>query len=110
MRSSRAHPFPPKLGYADAERIRERHAAGESARTLAREYSISVSCLYDVLRRRSYAGRLVIQVTESEMRKLTALAERTGASREQVASALLRSRLAQIPSAPTGPELRESDV
>lgn len=103
MRRARAHPFPPKLGYNDAERIRERYDRGESARVLAREFGISVSCLYDVVRGKSYAGRLVIVVTGPEMKKLAALAERTGASREQVASAILRSRLAQLPSVPSSP-------
>lgn len=98
MRRPTAHPFQSKLGYADAERIRQRYAEGESARALAREFSISVSCLYDVLRRRSYAGKLVIQLTESEMRKLDALAARAGGSREQIATAILRVRLTQVPS------------
>lgn len=101
MNRRRAHPFPPKLGYDDAERIRVRYSAGESARALAREYGISVSCLYDIIRRRSYSGRLVVHLTDGEMQKLDALAEKTGAAREQVASAILRSRLAQIPP-PTG--------
>lgn len=108
MRRARAHPFPPKLGYADAERIRERYAAGESARALAREYSISVSCLYDVVNRRSHAGRVVVVLMSSEMAKLDGIAEKTGATREQVASAILRSRLAQIPSAPVSSDLRRS--
>ena len=63
MTRPRAHPFPPKLGYEDAERIRERYGNGESARALAREYEISVSCLYDVIRRKSYAGRVVVVLT-----------------------------------------------
>lgn len=98
MRRTPAHPFQPKLGYADAERIRQRYAKGESARALAREFSISVSCLYDVLRRRSYAGKLVVQVTESEMSKLDALAARAGGTREQIATAILRARLSQVRS------------
>lgn len=102
MRPPRAHRFPPKLGYEDAERIRERYGNGESARALAREYEISVSCLYDVIRRRSYAGRLVVRLTGGEMQKLAALASQTGATREQVASAVLRSRLAQISIARDG--------
>lgn len=103
MRRAQAHPFAPKLGYDDAERIRERYDRGDSARVLAREFGVSVSCLYDVVRGKSYAGRLMVVLTGSEMQKLAALAERTGASREQVASAILRSRLAQIPSVPSGP-------
>lgn len=99
MRPRRQHPFPPKLGYEDAERIRERYGRGESARTLAREFEISVSCLYDVLSRKSYAGRVVVVLTDSEMAKFETLAKRTGATREQVATAILRSRLAQV-SAP----------
>lgn len=102
MTRPRAHPFPPKLGYEDAERIRERYGSGESARALAREYGTSVSCLYDVIRRKSYAGRIVAILTGSEMAKLDALAEKTGATREQVASAILRSRLAQITLAKDG--------
>lgn len=99
MRRTRLHPFPPKLGYDDAERIRDRYGRGESARALAREFGISVSCLYDVIHRKSYAGRVVVHLTDGEMQKLDALAEKTGAAREQVASAILRSRLAQIPLA-----------
>lgn len=93
-----AHPFAPKLGYEDAERIRDRYSLGESPRALAREFGISVSCLYDVVRGKSYAGRLVVQVTGAEMQKLEALAERTGGTREHVATAILRARLSQIPS------------
>lgn len=96
MSRPRAHPFPPKLGYDDAERIRERYGRGESARALAREFGISVSCLYDVLKRRSYAGRLVVHATDADMRKLDSLAAKAGATREQVATAILRSRLAQV--------------
>lgn len=103
MRRARAHPFPPKLGYDDAERIRERYTRGDSARVLAKEFGISVSCLYDVVRGKSYAGRLVFQVTGAEMQKLEALAERTGGTREQVATAILRSRLAQIAEVPSKP-------
>lgn len=100
MRRARAHPFPPKLGYDDAERIRERYDRGDSARVLAREFGISVSCVYDVIKGKSYAGRLVVVVTGREMQKLAALASRTGGTREQVATAILRSRLAQIAEVP----------
>lgn len=102
MSRLRSHPFPPKLGYDDAERIRERYGRGESARVLAHEYAISVSCLYDVIRRKSYAGRLVVQVTDGEMQKLDALGKKAGATREQVASAILRSRLAQVATPKSG--------
>lgn len=100
MRRTPAHPFPPKLAYDDAERIRERYGRGESARALAREFGVSASCLYDVLGRKSYAGRLVIVLTGAEIRKLDVLAKRTGAAREQIATVIIRSRLAQIPATP----------
>lgn len=91
-----AHPFAPKLGYEDAERIRSRYGHGESPRALAREFGISVSCLYDVVRGKSYSGRVIVQISGAEMKKLEAIAERTGGSREQVATAILRARLQQI--------------
>lgn len=55
-----------------------------------------------MLKRRSYAGRLVVHVTDAEMSKLDSLAAKAGATREQVASAILRSRLAQISTAKNG--------
>jgi hypothetical protein len=91
------HPFPPKLTLAEAEDIRTRHAAGEAPRTLATEYGIALSSVYDVLRGRAHPPRLLVPVTSLALARLLAAAKQTGASPEKLAAALIEGALSSLP-------------
>lgn len=70
MTAHTKHPFAAKLDHATAEEIRARHRAGETPRTLALEYGIARSSLYEVLRGKSHGGSLVVRLRPVELARL----------------------------------------
>ena len=96
MSTSLYHPFPAKLTLTDAEEIRMRHAAGEAPRALASEYGVAVSSVYDVLRARSHAPRIVVPLTSVVLARLQTASLRAGVANETFAAALIEGGLASL--------------
>ena len=96
MTTSQHHPFPSKLTLDDAEQIRVRHAAGEAPRALAAEYGVAVSSLYDIIRGRAHAPRIMLPISSVVRARLRAAARRAGVPDETLALALLEGALASL--------------
>ncbi len=69
---------PAEARVPDAQQIRKPCGRGESPRGLNTRVWVLMSCVDDVLRGRSRAGRLVVQLTDGEMGKLEGLASSAG--------------------------------
>jgi hypothetical protein len=95
MTTSPHHPFRSKLDFTQAESIRTRFTMGESPRSLADEFGVSLSSLYDVLSGRSHAARVTVRLKSKEFEQLTLLASDVRESCEEVAATLLRRGLSR---------------
>lgn len=88
--SSSAHPFRSKLDFTKAESMRRLSLRGESAQTLARQFGVCLSSVYDVLAGRTHAPTVTVRLRAKEFTQLLRLARDRGESCEEFAGTLLR--------------------
>ncbi|MCC6653485.1 MAG: hypothetical protein IT348_20205 [Candidatus Eisenbacteria bacterium] len=93
MTAHTKHPFAAKLDHATAEEIRARHRAGEAPRTLALEYGVARSSLYEVLRGRTHQGLLVLRLRPVELARLEQFARELELSPGELAARCIERAL-----------------
>lgn len=79
-----------KLSAVKAREIRSKAGSGStSAQELADLHGVDVSCIYEVLRGRSYPSRVVADVSDALMTRIEAAAAAAGVSVSELAASVL---------------------